>query len=60
MGEQMTVGKLMEYLSVMPKDITVLVEGNEADKVVIEECQGHKYVRIFKAWDVDFVEGYHE
>ena len=51
----MTVGELREKLKDIPDDLNVLAEGKEADKVIVEECQGNKYVRIFKAWDVEFV-----
>ena len=53
----MTVGELKVLLKDIPDDLTVLAEGEEADKVIIEECKGHKYVRIFKTWGVDFVVG---
>ena len=51
----MTVGELKEKLKDIPNDLNVLAEGEEADKVIIENCKGNRYVRIFKAWDVDFV-----
>jgi hypothetical protein len=51
----MTVGELREKLKDIPDNLNVLAEGKEADKVIVEECQGNKYVRIFKAWDVEFV-----
>jgi hypothetical protein len=51
----MTVGELKEKLKDIPDHLNVLAEGKEADKVIVEECQGNKYVRIFKAWDVEFV-----
>ena len=51
----MTVGELKEKLKDIPDNLNVLAEGKEADKVIVEECQGNKYVRIFKAWDVEFV-----
>lgn len=51
----MTVAELIEQLKQMPQDVHVYAEGKEADKVIVEECQGNKYVRIFKAWDVEFV-----
>lgn len=54
----MTVGELKEALKDIPDDLHVLAEGEEADKVIIEECKGNKYVRIFKAWDIKFTGRY--
>lgn len=51
----MTVKELREALAKMPDDLNVLAAGEEADKVVVEDCQGHQYVRIFKAWDIEYV-----
>ena len=56
----MTVGELKEKLEHIPNDLNVLAEGKEADKVIVEECNGNKYVRIFKAWDIDFTGGIKE
>lgn len=50
----MTVAELIEKLKEMPQDAHVLAEGEDADKVVLEQCDGNRYVRIFKAWDVEF------
>lgn len=54
----MTVGELKEALKDIPDDLQVLAEGEEADKVIIEECEGNKYVRIFKALDIEFTGRY--
>ena len=51
----MTVEELIKELESMPQNVPVYVEGELADKVVMENCQGNIYVRIFKAWDIDFV-----
>lgn len=53
--DEMTVKQLKEALAKMPDDLDVLAGGEEANKVIVEECQGHKYVRIFKAWDIEYV-----
>ena len=53
----MTVGELKEKLKNIPDDLLVYAEGEEADRVLVEEPQGNRYVRIFKSWDVDFVLG---
>lgn len=53
----MTVAELIEALKEMPQDLTVMAAGDNAQKVIIEECEGHKYVRIFEPWNVDFVLG---
>lgn len=46
----MTVGELKKKLKGVPDEWIVLAEGEEADKVIIEECKGNRYVRIFKSW----------
>lgn len=51
----MTVSELIDALKDLPQDLTVMAAGETAQKVVIEECQGNKYVRIFEPWDVEFV-----
>ena len=38
----------------MPQNATVYAEGELADKVIMENCQGDICVRIFKAWDIEF------
>ena len=53
----MTVAELIEKLNEMPQDAQILAEGEEADKVVFEDCQGYKWVRIFKAWDMNLILG---
>ena len=54
----MTVAELIKELEKMPQNLTVMVAGETAEKVIIEECQGNKYVRIFEPWDVEFVGGF--
>ena len=51
----MTVEELIKELESMPQNVPVYVEGELADKVIMENCQGNVCVRIFKAWDVEFV-----
>ena len=53
----MTVAELINELQMMPQDALVYAEGESADKVILESCDGNQYVRIFKAWDIDFVLG---
>lgn len=53
----MTVAELIRELESMPQNVPVYAEGELADKVVMENCQGDVCVRIFKAWDVEFVGG---
>ena len=54
-GDGMTVEELIKELESMPQNVPVYAEGELADKVVMENCKGNIYVRIFKAWDIDFV-----
>ena len=56
----MTVAELIKELDKLPKDLEVMAAGEHAGKVIVENCEGHKYVRIFQPWDVEFIEGYHE
>ena len=53
----MNVKELMEKLSKMPPDAPVYAEGEEADKVIYERSPDGAggIVRIFKAWNVEFV-----
>ena len=53
----MTVGELIEELKKVPQDLNVLAAGEAAEKVIIEECQGNRYVRIFEPWDMNLVLG---
>ena len=48
----MTVGELIKELEGMPQNLPVYVEGEAANKVILENCKGNMYVRIFKAWDI--------
>lgn len=52
----MTVEELIKELESMPQNVPVYAEGELADKVVMENCQGNIYVRIFKAWDIEFAD----
>lgn len=53
----MLVKELMEKLKQMPQDVHVYAEGQPADKVIFEKSPDGNggIVRIFKAWDIDFV-----
>lgn len=53
----MTVGELIEKLKELPQDLNVMVGGETAQKVIVDECQGNKYVHIFEPWDMDLVLG---
>lgn len=53
----MTVGELIEKLKELPQDLNVMVGGETAQKVIVEECQGNKYVHIFEPCDMDLVLG---
>ena len=50
----MTVAELIAELQKLPQDLTVMAAGETAQKVIVEECQGNKYVRIFEPWDVEY------
>ena len=41
----------------MPQDLQVMAAGETAQRVIVEECQGNKYVRIFEPWDMNLVLG---
>ena len=53
----MTVMELIKKLESMPQDVHVYAEGEPADKVIFEKSPDGNggIVRIFKAWDVEFV-----
>lgn len=51
----MTVAELINELQTMPQNALVYAEGELADKVILENCEGNEYVRIFKTWDCDMV-----
>lgn len=53
----MTVAELIEELKKVPQDLQVMAAGETAQKVIVEECQGNKYVRIFEPWDMNLVLG---
>lgn len=50
----MTVAELITELQKLPQELTVMAAGETAQKVVVEECEGNKYVRIFEPWDVEY------
>lgn len=54
----MTVKELIAELQKMPQDLNVYAEGEPCDTVHVENCydEGSQIVRIFKAWDVEFVD----
>jgi len=51
----MTVAELIVELQKLPQNLTVMAAGENAQRVIIEECRGNRYVRIFEPWDVEFV-----
>lgn len=53
----MLVKELMDKLKQMPQDVHVYAESQPADKVIFEKSPDGNggIVRIFKAWDIDFV-----
>lgn len=53
----MTVSELIKKLESMPQNAPVYAEGELADKVNFEKAPDGNggLVRIFKAWDVEFV-----
>ena len=53
----MTVGELKETIKDVPDDLKVFVEGVELDRILVEECNGNKYVRFFKEWDMEWILG---
>ena len=53
----MTVAELIKELEKVPQNLTVYAEGEEANKVLVETYKGEpQIVRIFKTWDVEFVD----
>ena len=51
----MTVGELITELEKLNPSLRVLAAGEEANKVIVETCDGESYVRIFDPWDIEFV-----
>lgn len=51
----MNVGELIQELQKLDPNLNVMVAGEEAEKVIVENCGGYKYVRIFKPWNANFV-----
>lgn len=54
----MTVAELITELQKLPQDLFVMAAGERAQRVIVEECKGNKYVRIFEPWDVEFIGKY--
>ena len=53
----MTVAELIKELEKVPQNLTVYAEGECANKVLVETYKGEpQIVRIFKTWNVDFIE----
>lgn len=53
----MTVKELINELKTMPQDLPILAEGEFADKVIVEKYSGEpQAVRIFKTWDIEFID----
>ena len=52
-GKGMTVAELIEKLKEVPQDLPVMAAGETAQKVIVEECEGNKYVRIFEPWNIE-------
>ena len=51
----MTVAELIKELEEMPQNATVYAEGEPCDTVILETCDSNSIVRMFKAWNVEFV-----
>lgn len=51
----MIVSELIKQLKKMPQNAHVYAEGKPADKVIFEKSLNDGIVRIFKAWNVEFV-----
>lgn len=51
----MTVGELITELEKLNPSLRVLAAGEEANKVIVETCDGESYVRIFDPLDIEFV-----
>lgn len=52
----MTVKELIEELKKCDENLEVYAEGEPANKVLVETFKGEpQIVRIFKTWDIDFV-----
>lgn len=53
----MTVKELIEELKKCDENLEVYAEGEPANKVLVEMYKGEpQIVRIFKTWNIDFVE----
>lgn len=50
----MTVGELIAELMKIDHNLNVMAAGENAEKVIVETCEGNTYVRIFEPWDVEF------
>ena len=51
----MTVGELIQKLKEFDESLPVMAAGENAEKVVVEVCEGNKYVRIFEPWGIQLV-----
>lgn len=52
----MTVKELIDELKKCDENLEVYAEGEPANKVLVETFKGEpQIVRIFKTWDIDFV-----
>lgn len=47
----MSTKELIEELKKYPADLEVMAAGERAEKVLLEECQGEKYIRIFEPFN---------
>ena len=56
----MTVGQLIQQLERIDRNLEVMAAGECAEKVIVETCEGHSYVRIFQPWDVEFTGRFEE
>ena len=50
----MTVRQLINELQKLNPGLNVMAAGECAEKVIVENCKGHSYVRIFEPWDIEF------
>lgn len=56
----MTVSELIKELEKLDGSLSVMAAGEDAEKVIVEECNGNKYVRIFDPLDVHVIENWEE
>lgn len=48
----MIVKELIEKLQEMPQDVNVILETEDANIVILENCNGNEYVRICGGIDI--------